>query len=40
MAPPAAAEGFDAIDGGAYVTLNSEDDQIRQEISLELANER
>jgi antitoxin ParD1/3/4 len=42
----AAKEGFDAIDRGDYVTLNSEEeldaflDQIQEEVSAELAAER
>ncbi len=42
----AAREGFDAIDRGDYVTLNSEEeldalfDQIHEEVSAELAAER
>ena len=42
----AAKEGFDQLDRGDYVTLNSEEDldaflgQIHQEVSAELAAER
>jgi antitoxin ParD1/3/4 len=42
----AAKEGFDALDRGDYVTLNSEEDldaffdQIHKEVSAELAAER